>query len=81
MFSHILDVASQLRPCGEFPATLVPISSDGCDITLYLDTAQMGTDDECPVIARGPGLDDVIIADSFLGFVRSAKNGDPLAAL
>jgi hypothetical protein len=53
----------------------VAISGDGGDYTYFLDTRLVGEDGECPVIALGPGVDGVVIADNFADFVlRSVED-------
>ncbi len=54
---------------GSLPASYIVISSDGQDCTLCLDTSGAIRDEECPVIALGPGRDNERYAESFLSFV------------
>ena len=79
MWSHVLDVATQLRRHSDHPPTLIPISSDGCGVNIYLDASRTDDSGECPVLARGPGFDDIDVAPSFLAFAGLAVSGDPLA--
>ncbi len=80
-WSHLLDVDAQLRRYGDHPQTFLPIASDGCGVTIFLDVSRMTGSNECPVVARGPGFDDVDIAPSFLAFAEAAMSGDPLAVI
>ena len=81
MWSHLLDVAAQLRRYASQPASFIPIASDGCGINIFLDTSRADRTGECPVVARGPGVNDVEIAPTFLSFAEAAAIGDPLASL
>lgn len=58
---------------GWLPDTLLPISSDGASLTFYIDANGA---DECPVIAYGPGVDGLIVAESFEEFVVKSSNGE-----
>ena len=79
MWSHVLDVAARLRRHSDHQPTLIPISSDGCGVNIYLDASRTDDSGECLVLARGPGFDDIDIAPSFLAFAELALSGDPLA--
>ena len=81
MWSHLLDVAAQLRRHATQPDSFIPIASDGCGINIFLDLSRTDATGECPVVARGPGVDDVDIAPTFLSFAQAAAFGDPLASL
>ena len=83
LWPHVVDVTAMVRRAsrGRIPAGYVPVSGDGSDYTLYLDTGCADQRGECPVVAVGPGLDGVVVAPSFLEFVEWAAAGDPLAGL
>jgi hypothetical protein len=58
---------------GWLPDTLLPISSDGASLTFYIDATG---GEECPVIAYGPGVDGLRVAESFEEFVIKASAGN-----
>lgn len=60
---------------GMLPQGYIPISDDGGDYTFYLNTAQLGPENECPVVVLGPGADAVIVAEDFFAFVDRAFTG------
>ena len=64
-------VASNLRiqHRSHIPTGYVAISSDGAEVTYYLDTANTRRDGECAVVALGPGVDSVAVAASFPEFL------------
>lgn len=79
---HILDADAQRRRYDDhLPSSFVAFAGDGCGIELFLDTSKIVDSGECPVVARGPGVDDVVVAPSFLAFAEAAISGDPLAVL
>jgi hypothetical protein len=51
----------------------VAISHDGGDYTFYLDTGAPQL--ESPVVALGPGLEDVVLAPDFKAFAIARFNG------
>ena len=69
--------ANQARRMKQDPR-LIYFTSDGCDCQLYLDSRNPGDDGEYPVIALGPGFDDVRNANSFVEFAEEAMFVDPL---
>ena len=60
---------------GYIPDSLIPISSDGCDDTFYLDTAADSGHGEAPVVVHGPGRDGIRVADTFVDFVELLLSG------
>ncbi len=46
----------------------IHITSDEGSYEFFLDTSKT-VDDECPVVAWGPGAEGLIVADDFLGFL------------
>ena len=75
MWLNIVLVTKQTRRAlqGWLLDTLLPISSDGASLTFYID-ANGG--DECPVIAYGPGVDGLRVAESFEEFVVKSSSGE-----
>ncbi len=57
------------------PREYIPVSGDGGDYIYYIDTSVIGPDGESPVIALGPGVDGVVIAESFSDYVIRASRG------
>jgi hypothetical protein len=66
---------------GHVPRDYVRISDDESENTFYLNTETMDERGDCPVIVLGPGLDGIIVADSFVAFVERSVRGDPLDGL
>ena len=59
------------RVAGELiPKDYVAISDDGGDYKFDLDTNRRDSQGECPVIVLGPGMDGVVVANSFIDFLR-----------
>jgi hypothetical protein len=75
---HVADVTLMHRQRGGLPEPYVAISSDGGDYWFLLDTSRMGADGECPVLIWGPGADGVVVASSFLHFLRRICAGEKL---
>ena len=61
---------------GLIPDRYVAISNDGCDCSYYLDTQRIENDEECPVIALGPGIEGEVVAESFVDFLRRLISGN-----
>jgi antitoxin YobK len=83
LWPHVVDVTATVRRAsrGYLPECYVPVSGDGGDCTLYLDTGRADQRGECPVVAVGPGLEGAVVAPSFLEFAERVAAGDPLAGL
>lgn len=75
MWKNIVLVTKQTRRAlqGWLPDTLLPISSDGASLTFYIDA---NGKEACPVIAYGPGVDGLNVAESFEEFVVKASTGE-----
>jgi hypothetical protein len=75
MWEDIVLVTKRTRRAlqGGLPDTLLPISSDGASLTFYIDATGS---DECPVIAYGPGVDGLRVAESFEEFVVKSSTGE-----
>ena len=71
MWTDVVATTLRLRRVsgGAISSTLIFISSDGCDVSFYLDTNR-GDTAEAPVIVLGPGRDREIVAPSFVDFVE-----------
>jgi cell wall assembly regulator SMI1 len=80
LWLHIVDMAKSARAAsrGIISPAFVPLSSDGGDYSFYLDTTRVNASGECPVIAMGPGADELVVADEFLQFLRKITAGDHL---
>jgi antitoxin YobK len=74
LWIDVVEFTESIRKFAELPPGYVAISDDGVEMTFYLDTAKGGDNADCPVIAIGPGVDDVV-ADDFLTFVTRALAG------
>jgi len=57
------------------PKEYVAISDDGGDYKFYLDTSRLDSQGECPVIVLGPGVDAVVVADTFFDFLGRSFDG------
>jgi hypothetical protein len=69
--SLILDIVrANKKLSGHFPEGLVFICDDGGDFSFFLNTIDMDSEGECPVLMFGPGADGMTVADSFLSFLR-----------
>ena len=68
----------QLRRRGRHILSLIKITDDGTDWSLFLDTACVDQVGECPVIVLGPGKDGLTIANSFIEFCEIAVLRNPL---
>jgi hypothetical protein len=77
LWVHVVDSTHELRhdSGGAIPKEYVPVSGDGCDLIYYIDTGRANADGESPLVALGPGADDLIIADSFLDYVVRTRRG------
>jgi hypothetical protein len=62
-------------PPWDIPRYCVLFIYAGGDRAYYLDTSQQDAAGECPVVLFGPSEEGVRIADSFLDFLRKAKDG------
>jgi SUKH superfamily protein len=72
LWSDVVASNLRIRHRNHLPEGYVAISSDGVEVTYYLDTANMRDDYECAVIGIGPGVDNVQVAVNFAEFlVRS----------
>jgi antitoxin YobK len=78
-WSHVVDVTLMARRSsrGAIPNSHVAISSDGGDYNFYLDTSRL-SNGECPVVALGPGADDVVVAPDLLAFCQKLASGERL---
>lgn len=65
---------NQLGP-RTLPNHFVKFTPDVGDYAYYLDTSRMNEDNECPIVAFGPGEEGRVVADSFLEFLRLANAG------
>lgn len=57
------------------PQEYVAVSGDGGDFTYYIDTKRRRPDGESPIVALGPGVDSVAIAETFSDYVIRATYG------
>jgi len=57
------------------PRHYVKVTEEGDDAGFYLDTSRMNAEGECPLVALGPGNETRVVADSFLDFLRQAREG------
>lgn len=76
-WTHVVSQTLRLRRAShhQLPLGLIAVSGDGEDHVYYIDTMRSGADGECPMVAFGPGADNVVIADSFSDFVIQAHQG------
>jgi hypothetical protein len=77
-WSHVADDTLGYRRRGRLPDPYVVISSDGGDYWFLLDTSRVDAAGECPVLIWGPGADGVVVASSFLHFLRKIRAGEEL---
>jgi hypothetical protein len=71
----VVSTLQRRRVARLLPRGHVAISDDGGDYTFYLDTARNGLGEECPVVALGPGVDGVVVAEDFPDFVERCFEG------
>jgi antitoxin YobK len=74
LWTHVVTNTLRLRRAsrGAIPNAYIAISDNGGDHKFYLDTSRRNDQGECPVIALGPGVDGVVVAEDFFEFlVRS----------
>ena len=71
-WGSVLRDSLESRKSGIDPA-LLAISHDGQDTAIYLDTRNRSADGECPVVAIGPGSDEIIVSSSFEQFRKSPR--------
>ncbi len=73
---HWLDIVQMnRRPPRHIPQHYVLFFYAGGDLAYYLDTSRPDASGECPVVVFGLGEEGVRMADSFLDFLRQAKDG------
>lgn len=74
MWTDVVKATLRLREAsrGEIPAGYIAVSGDGGDLTYYIDTTRRDLSGECPIVALGPGADDLVIAPTFASFVVQA---------
>ncbi len=74
LFPHVVDNsrANWHDSRGEelAPSHFIYVTSDGGSYRFFLDTSKMDSRNECPVVVWGPGADGIVVADSFLEFLR-----------
>jgi hypothetical protein len=75
LWSDVVASNLRIRHRSHLPEGYVAISSDGVDVTYYLDTANMRGDGECAVVALGPGVDSVQVAADFAEFLVRCFEG------
>ncbi len=72
---HWLDIVQMnCWPPRHIPRHYVLFLYAGGDVAYYLDTSRRDQTGECPVAVVGPDEECVVVADSFLDFLRKAKN-------
>jgi hypothetical protein len=69
----VVDINSGSRRTSR--AGFIRFSDDGSDCAFFLDTSTVDANGECPVVALGPGRDNVVVALSFIEFVEGALSG------
>lgn len=69
LWSDVVAMNLRIRHHAHPPEGHVAISSNGAEVTCYLDTAKIRDDGECAVVALGPGVDDVEVATDFSEFL------------
>lgn len=58
------------------PQHYLRFTDDVGDYSYYLDTSRMNASRECPVVLFGGGEEGTVVADSFLDFLRMAREGN-----
>src|SRR5687767_373400 len=69
LWSDVVAMNLRIRHRAHLPEGYVAISSDGVEVTYYLDTAKIRDDGECAVVALGPGVDRAEVATDFSEFL------------
>ncbi len=77
MWEHVVKKSEQFRRFTKeyLPATLVPISDDGCEVVFYINAKPLPENTACSILAYGPGIDGEVVASSFEEFVVKLANG------
>jgi SMI1-KNR4 cell-wall len=71
---HWLDIVQMNRLAPRhIPRHCVLFLYAGRDRAYYLDTSRRDLQDECPVVLFASGEEGVVVADSFLDFLRQSK--------
>ncbi|NLI47387.1 MAG: SMI1/KNR4 family protein [Acidobacteria bacterium] len=76
-WNHVVSQTLRLRRAShhQLPPSLIAVLGDGEDHVYYIDTTRRRADGESPVVAIGPGTDNVVIADNFSVFVIRIHKG------
>lgn len=82
LFSHVVDDSRanwrDFRGNQLAPPSYIYVTSDEGSYRFFLDTSNMDSQGECPVVVWGPGAAGVVVAASFLDFLRKLNAGDDL---